>query len=75
MRNWLTKIPLSTILEAINNDYIANSSTEMTEKHRAEIQTYVEMAILDDDPRYLIYAYILETNFYRQLNRDLAQRD
>jgi hypothetical protein len=74
MRKWLTKVPLATILEAINNDYIDNPSTELTDKHRAEIRTCVEMANCDDDPRHLIYAYTLETNFYRQLNRDLAQR-
>jgi hypothetical protein len=74
MRKWLTKIPFTTILKTINSDYIDNPSTELNDKHRAEIRTYIEAADLDDDPRHLVYAYTLETNFYRQLNRDLAQR-
>jgi hypothetical protein len=74
MRKWLTKIPLTNILRAINNDYIDNPSTELNDKHRVEIRTYIEVADSDDDPRHLVYAYTLETNFYRQLNRDLAQR-
>jgi ankyrin repeat protein len=74
MRKWLTKLPLTAILETINNDYVDNPSTELTDKHRAEIHTYIEVANYDDDPRHLVYAYTLETNFYRQLNRDLAQR-
>ena len=74
MRKWLTKIPLSTILETINNDYIDNPVTELPDEHRTEIRTYIEVANCDEDPRHLVYAYTLETNFYRQLNRDLAQR-
>jgi hypothetical protein len=74
MRKWLTKVPLTSILEAINNDYVENPSTELTDKHRAEIRENVKAAIDENDPRYLIYVYTLETNFYKQLNRDLARR-
>jgi ankyrin repeat protein len=74
MRKWLTKVPMTAILEVINSGYIDNPSTELSDKHRTEIRTCVEMANCDDDPRHLVYAYTLETNFYRQLNRDLAQR-
>jgi ankyrin repeat protein len=74
MRKWLTKLPLSSILEAINNDYVNNPGIELTDKDRETIRNYVEAAISDEDPGYLVYAYTLQTNFYIQLNRDLADK-
>lgn len=74
MRKWLIKLPLSSILEAINNDYVNNPRIELTDKDRERIRENVRAAIDDDDLNYLIYAYTLETNFYRQLNRDLADK-
>lgn len=74
MRKWLTKIPLISLLEAINNDYVNNPTIELTDTQRADIRKYVEAAISDENPGYLVYAYTLPTNFYIQLNRDLAYR-
>ena len=74
MRKWLTKIPLSLIINMIKSDYLDQIKAVLTKDSLVTIQEYIELANDEEDVRYLIYAYTTPTSFFKQINIDLAQR-
>ncbi|CAM4898306.1 unnamed protein product [Rotaria socialis] len=74
MRKWITKIPLTQIINTILNDYVNQMNETLTEDNLSVIREYIKLANDDDDVRYLLYAYTTPTSFFKQVNIDLAQR-
>ncbi|CAF1464526.1 unnamed protein product [Didymodactylos carnosus] len=58
-------------LPRIQKEYIDFHFTNSI--HHDEIQYYLRNAIKEDNPIYLLKAYTAETDFYKRLNRDLAE--
>jgi hypothetical protein len=74
MRKWILKIPLNDLLHELNRNYVGKMDAFSCERHRRNIQEYIDAAIEYEDVRYLIHAYTAPTAFFRQLNVDLAKR-
>ena len=74
MRKWLTKIPLTQIIDIIRTDYLDRMKTKLTKENLDTIHEYIELANDEDDVRYFLYAYTTPTSFFKELNIDLAER-
>lgn len=74
MRKWLTKIPLTHIINMITTDYLNKIETVLTKDNLALIRQYFLLANDDEDVGYFVYAYTTPTSFFKQINIDLAQR-
>ncbi|UJR28649.1 hypothetical protein I4U23_009881 [Adineta vaga] len=72
MKRWITKVPLNELLEEILNNYV-EKMTFNTEKCRDEVKTYLDYAIDEGEPLYLVNIYTGTSLFCSKLNEDLAK--
>jgi hypothetical protein len=73
MRKWLLKTPLVDLLRQIQSDYVEKMIDLTIVSGKNLIQSFIESATDELDPRYLVYAYTSATPFFGQLNKDLAK--